>query len=496
MKIKSLYLILSFFAAACAACSTGPISIDEELTGVAPVFPDYVDCTIPPNITPMNFALRVPYDRARVTFTAGGNEWSVEARRGQFTIPVSKWREMLEANRGGTISVKIVFMAEGIWKGYPPFALHVAPEPVDPYVAYRLIEPGYDMWMRLGIHQRDLESYRQTPIMENKLTEGSCINCHSFRMQDPDDMLFHMRGANAGTMLVKDGEQIEKLNTKTPETMSAFTYPSWHPSGRFVAFSLNDAKQAFHMNHPNRVEEFDIASDMVVYDVERHEVVTSLRFNGTSTFESFPTFSPDGHTLYFSSAPFVSDLPLKAADIRYNLCAVSFDPDSRTFGSVVDTLYNARTEPQSATFPRVSPDGKYLLYTLSDCGGFGIWHKEADLWLVDLSTGEHKSLGDANTDYEAESYHSWSSNSRWVVFSSRRIDGLYTRAHIAYVDENGSSRKAFVLPQKNVDYYDRLMYSHNVPEFIKGKVKDNRRRISRIAKRAPGIDVRFAGASE
>lgn len=33
---------------------------------------------------------------------------------------------------------------------------------------------------------------------------------------------------------------------------------------------------------------------------------------------------------------------------------------------------------------------------------------------------------------DAESYHSWSSNSRWFVFSSRRDDGLYTRLYIAH----------------------------------------------------------------
>jgi hypothetical protein len=131
-----------------------------------------------------------------------------------------------------------------------------------------------------------------------------------------------------------------------------------------------------------------------------------------------------------------------------------------------------------------------LLYTRADFGAFLVWHKEADLWMIDLATGEHSPLAKANGP-DADSYHSWSSNSRWIVFAGRRIDGLYTRPFIAYVDAGGRSHKAFVLPQKDVGFYHRFMYSYNVPEFIKGKVKDHRRAMSKMAKTDKGIDVGF-----
>jgi hypothetical protein len=485
------YSLVSLLSLLLVAGCTEPAVTPESESGLAaPIFPDYAGCTVPPNIAPLNFALTSTYEKARVTFTFPGGEWTFATRGGQFTIPPSRWRKMLGASIGSSISVKVVAREAGRWMGYAPFELHVAREPVDSYIAYRLIEPGYQLWNKVGIYQRDLSGYRQSPILENTTTDGSCMNCHSFCMQDPDRMLLHLRGSVAATM-VTDGDNIEKLNTKTPQTLSALVYPSWHPQGRFAAFSVNDTRQAFHMNDHNRVEVYDNASDVVVYDTKTHEILTSPLLHDTDTFESFPSFSPDGRTLYFSSAEFVSDVIAHPDSVRYSLCTIPFDPAGRSFGSTVDTLYNAHSGGRSASFPRVSPDGRWLLYTLSDYGGFAIWHKESDLWMIDLSCGRHSPLTPANGP-ESDSYHSWSSNSRWIVFASRRIDGLYSRPFIAHIDEEGRAGKAFVVPQKDVEFYHRFMYSYNVPEFVKGKVPDRRRAISRSAKNDAGIDLRMS----
>ena len=71
---------------------------------------------------------------------------------------------------------------------------------------------------------------------------------------------------------------------------------------------------------------------------------------------------------------------------------------------------------------------------------------------------------------DVESYHSWSSNGRWVVFSSRRNDGNYTRPFLAYIDKDGKGRKPFELPQDDPDMHRRFMKSYNIPEFMKGPV--------------------------
>lgn len=486
MKINPIiFLLLSFFL----SCSyTVP---EGSKTGQLPdIFPDYAGVTIPANVAPLNFRLKQPCEEAYAVLQGSGNDITVKAKKGEFRIPPSAWKKLAEAAKGKAITVAVTACGpEGKWETFEPFNLYVAEEEMDPYIAYRLIEPGYQLWNKMGLYQRNLESYKQSPIIESRFTGENCMNCHSFCMQDPGRMLFHMRDKYPGTYMIRDGK-IEKLNTKTEQTISALVYPSWHPTGKYVAFSVNNTKQGFHLNDANRVEVYDEASDVVVYDVEKHEIVTAPQLFSKKAYETFPTFSPDGKTLYFCSADSLL-MPESFDSLRYSLCSISFNPETRGFGSEVDTLYNAR-RGMSASFPRVSPDGKFLLYTLSGYGNFSIWHKDADLYMADLSTKESRRMDELNTG-DVESYHSWSSNSRWVVFSSRRIDGLYTRPYFAHIGADGKAGKPFLLPQKDATFYDRFMKSYNIPEFIKGKVKDNRRLLQDKAINDAGIDVRFSG---
>ena len=462
------------------------IEVAHTLSCPPPLCPDYTEITLPPNIAPLHFCLP---DSCRATelqahFTAGAEEWEATGNHGEVSLPAKKWRRLLQG--ASTVTVRLLARIDDEWTAYAPFSLHVATEQVDSHLAYRLIEPGYETWNEMGIYQRCLENYEEKAILTNRQTGYGCMNCHSFCKQDPNQMLFHLRLDYGGTYLIDHGN-IEKLNTKTPQTLSALVYPSWHPSGRYVAFSVNSTKQMFHTTDRNRIEVMDFASDVVVYDVEQHTILKSSLLSTPEAFETFPTFSPDGRTLYFCSADSVS-MPGNYDRVHYSLCSIGFDPDSRSFANRIDTLYNVRREGGSVSFPRVSPDGRFLMFTRSHYGNFSIWHREADLYLADLTDGSIRPLDSLNS-HEVESYHSWSSNGRWVVFSSRRMDGLYTRPYIAYIDEEGNTGKPFVLPQERSDYYTMLMKSYNIPEFITGPVTVEGHAITQIAKQSPGIDL-------
>jgi Tol biopolymer transport system component len=331
----------------------------------------------------------------------------------------------------------------------------------------------------MGIYQRDLETFNESSVYENKTTNYNCVNCHSFCTQNPDEMLFHMRGQYGGTILIKNGE-LEKLNTKTDSTISSLVYPCWHPSGKYIAFSVNKINQAFYLNNRDRIEVFDSESDVVMYDIEKHEVFTSSLLFSKNKLETFPAFSPDGKILYFCSAKIFS-VPDKSDSVKYSLCSVPFFTETQTIGEKVDTVFNARLTRKSASFPRISPDGRFLLFTVCEYGSFPIWHKEADLCLLDLKTKKYADMSGVNSQ-DVDSYHSWSSNSRWIVFSSRRVDGLYTRPYIAHIGKDGKAGKALILPQKYPDFYDAFMKSYNIPELVKGKVNADPYRITRQAK--------------
>ena len=471
MRHTLSYIMLAIFASLWTSCSPSASEPQSATTidQLPDIFPDYVDVTIPSEIAPLRFKLRHAPEEAIVSISCGDEKIVCEASDEKgFLIDEKQWNEMLEASVGKELEVKVYEKKGDHWQMYLPFHWSVSSDSMDSYLVYRLLEPGYEIWNEMGIYQRRLADFEETAIISNHLTGHNCINCHSFPNQDPNQMVLHMRGKGGGTYLFQSGD-ITKLNGKVSEKIPSLVYPSWHPSGDYIAFSTNQTRQAFHFNDKNRIEVMDYTSDVLLYDVKKNEVMTVPVLFSDKAFETFPHFSPDGKTLYFCSSD-AQKMPEDFQKAKYSLCSVSFNPETRTFGNQVDTLYNGKQNGKSVSFPRVSPDGKFLVFTLSDYGNFSIWHQEADLYLANLQDGTVVPLESANSN-NVESYHSWSSNSRWLVFSSRRIDGLYTHPHLIHIDAEGKASKPFILPQKDATFYSSYMQSFNIPEFVKGPVE-------------------------
>ena len=461
-----------FFVGLILLCSCSGVPRNYTEKEIYPgIFPDIINVTVPVNISPLNFRMTGASQKVVTLFEGKNGKTGV---RGKYKIetPLSKWHKLLEKNPDDSLNVTVYSKENGKWFRYLPFKIYIKNAPIDPYLVYRLIAPGYESWSEMGIYQRNITNFNEEPIINNRLLTGNCMNCHSFNHNNPDQMMFHLRGNIGATILVKDGV-ITKLATKTDSTISNCVYPYWHPSGNYIAYSVNAISQVFHTVREKRIEVMDSKSDVVVYDINSNKLITSPLISKEESFETFPVFSADGKTLIFCSAKKVN-LPDDYDKVKYSLCSIAFDPASATFGSKVDTLVSAYKTGKSISFPRTSYDGKYLMFTMSDYGNFSIWHKEADLWLMNLANGTIKPLTGVNSD-NTESYHSWSSGSHWFVFSSRRIDGLHTRPYIAWLDDDGMTTKPFILPQKDPDFYDDFMSSFNVPELVKDKVKSNGR---------------------
>lgn len=479
-------MIYVFAATIIAGCNSFPIP-NEKATTLPIIFPDYTAVTYPPNMVAPHFSLSENSKATEIyaIFTSGNQTVRVKGKGLNISIPQNKWKKLISPN--DTISISVVAKEGGKWIEYKPFEIYIANDSIDSHLAYRLIEPGYESWNEMGIYQRCLENYDEKEVFSNCRSDYGCVNCHSFCLNNPNKMLFHLRVKNAGTYII-DNKCVTKLNTKTPETISSLVYPSWHHSGKFVAFSTNETTQKFHTSDKNRIEVMDYASDVVILDVEKNEIITSPHLCSSKSFETFPTFSPDGKTLYFCTAD-STEMPNNYDEVKYSLCSIGFDHETRKFSEIVDTLFYAqKNQPGSVSFPRVSPDGNFIMYTISGYGNFSIWHKDADLHLMNAKTKESIDLDALNSE-ETESYHSWSSNGRWVVFSSRRIDGLYTRPFIAYIDELGQVGKPFLLPQDNPEYYNVSMKSFNIPEFIKGDITISPSKLEKTAKGEKGIQV-------
>ena len=482
----SLIICYLSFGIALLSCST---SVPESYTDsdrLPKIYPDYINVTVPVNIAPLTFELDEQADEMIARYSAG-NEEVVCA--GKMQPSMDEWRSLVAADK--TINVDVYARHDDQWTHYKPFNIYVSADSIDPYLSYRLIPPSFVSYEALTISQRCLENYDERVIYDNMLCgfekEGQCINCHHYQQGNPERMQFHARQKSGGTVIAYDG-QLKKVNMKNDSILSAGVYPAWHPWLKLIVYSTDKTHQSFHTTNPNKIEVYDTESDIIAYDIDKGEV-TNLE-NDTTEFEVFPAWAPDGRTLYYCSAHFDPDTTLSrtldvvnhAQELKYNLYKKSFDPDTRQFGPrelvfSADSLFasargemsNGQRRGGSAVLPRISPDGRYLVFTMARYGYFHIWHHDADLWMMDLKQGTARPLTEANSS-DTESYHTWSSNGRWLVFSSRRDDGTYTRPFFAHIDNDGKFSKPFELPQADPNYHRQFLKCYNIPEFMRGPV--------------------------
>jgi len=471
-----------------------PENAREQSASVS-ISPDYDQITIPRNIAPLNFLINEKAQKYKVViYSSKGSKIFSNGQKACF--PVKKWKKLLMENQGDTLKIDIYLQKDEQWMKYPTIKNYIAPETIDDFISYRLIEPSYVTYERLSINQRNLTNFDEKVIYSNgKLAAGDkeqCINCHNYRnYNQTGDWQFHVRHHLGGTIIVRD-QTIKKVNLKTDYTISAGVYPSWHPTENVIAYSTNQTGQKFHTRDNQKIEVMDSESALILYDLNKNEI--RMIANDSTQLETFPSWSPDGKFLYYASATYPEGVSKLSEDLYshynqflYNIYRKSFDPGTHEFLSM-DTVFNASELDKSATFPRVSPDGQYLLFTLADYGNFHIWHQSSDLYLMNLQNGNVRELSELNSP-AAESYHSWSSNGKWIIFSSRRDDGSYTKLYIAYI-KDGKAGKPFILPQSDPDFYSVFFKSYNIPEFMVKPVRVSSAQIARAVKKNP-VPVRF-----
>ena len=474
MKYRILFLLL--LVTSCSKHPSLPTSF-TEVNETPHIYPDYVDVMVPPNIAPLNFLVddvedvvaEIKSQASRVTFGGKKNKMQIDEK---------EWHELLAEAKGKSLSVRVYTKKDGKWLAYKPFSIDVAEEDIDPYVSFRVLPPTFVGYDELSIRQRNLTNFEETTIYNNRQIshglEGQCINCHSYQNYGTSNMMFHTRMQNPGTMIVSDGELIF-VNLKTDGMISAAAYNSWHPHLPIIAFSTDHTMQSFHTRDITKVEVMESASDLVIYDVKKNRVQVVL--NDSTEWELFPSWSPDGKYLYYCSAHYeyhqgyedTDELLKNYKQLQYNLYRLSFDADSMAFGEP-ELIYDARSKNRSAVQPRVSQDGRYVLFAEGPNGLFHIWHTSAEIEILDLQTGELLDTKAMNSPLP-ESYPSFSSNDRWIMFESRRDDGNYTRTYFAYFDKQGKVHKPFMMPAEDPEYFRLLLRSWSRPELMKEPVR-------------------------
>lgn len=433
-----ILLITLTVATGCTASSSGEAGME----------PDYRGVTIPCNVAPLNFRYtgtgRVPVTR----FSAGNV--SVTIRGNSIRWKLRKWRKLLATAAGDSIRIESSIL--GHW------SVAVSRDSIDRYLTYRLIEPGYEVWDRVEIKERDISTFEERTLCDWRHTGNACMNCH---IHKGDRSIFHIRGKGGGTILGGD-TRLRKVNLVNDGMSSPAAYGDLHPDGRWGVFSSNTVIPAFHTLGSRRMEVYDRTSDLTVADFESNRMLNDEEYARPDRLETFPCFSADGESVFYCVADTV-ELPREVTKLKYSICKASFCPRTGALGHSPETVWDADSNNASACHPKASPDGKWLMFTRADYGTFPIWHRECDLGLIDLRSGKEISMATVNSNV-SDTYHSWSSNSKWFVFASKREDGQYGKPFICHIDGNGVCSKPFILPQRDPRHYERTLKSYNVPD--------------------------------
>lgn len=483
MKRQIIYIILPLMLLMLTAgCRHETAAISGATTALpSPVadgfmFPDYGDSIVlPPNIAPLNFSVN---GKIRLRVSCGEEKLLDKRYNGQVRFKQKAWRRYLNTacERQQPLRLEI----STVERAYAPLHWFVANDTIDPYLVYRLVLPGDGVYNVLGIYERELAGFRTRPLMLNTVSENNCMNCHTFRNGNADEMIVHWRFPSEGSLLqTPDGPRKIALSPEASRLGLRLIYPAYHPQGRYIAFSTNLLKGiGGYETHRRFFNSIDSLSHIVLYDIAENRLFSTPALWDAEAEFTYPAWSPDGHSLYFCSAPkedpaFLSAHPTekqRIERIQFDLVSIAFDPATGTFGDSVQTLLAANDYNGSFALPRVNPaDPNCIAVNVSPYSSFPA-RALGDLGLVFLN--RPGSEADSNPRFEpanalnspeAESFHSWSRNGRWLVYASKRQDGFFSLPYIAYFNGQTFS-KPFLLPQKDGDRYRGSLKSFNLPE--------------------------------
>jgi tetratricopeptide (TPR) repeat protein len=336
-------------------------------------------------------------------------------------------------------------------------------------------DPSHIRW-RFGA----ISCRRQPPIVLEKLPV--CGNCHSFSADgtvlgmDVDyanDKGSYAVGAVAEEMLLEQGNIITWSDYQREDGELTFGLLSQvSPDGRYVVSTVKD-RSVFVAKGDLWFSQlfFPIKGILVVYDRETRRFRALPGADDKRFVQSNPTWSPDGQYLVFArnkmhqlKNPPEPDAVLldeqacaeflaEGKPFRFDLYRIPFNGGK---GGKAEPIEGASQNGMSNYFARYSPDGKWIVFC--QARSFMLLQPDSELYIIPAEGGEARRLR-CNTP-RMNSWHSWSPNGRWLVFSSK-WNSPYTQLFLTHIDDRGRSTPPVLLSQFTAS--DRAA---NIPEFV------------------------------
>lgn len=447
-------------------CLSSEFSQDTALLDRPPVLkPDYTGITIPPNIAPLNFLIQESGDNYRVRISGvGGKAIELQSKSGRIRLPSKAWHKLLDLNKGRDLQINIQAQTKGQWTRFAPITNHIAEEEIDPFLIYRKIHPAHNSWMWMGLFQRDLRNFEETQFLDNKRFSGDCCHCHMLQNNNPDQMMVLIRSTSyENSALI--------IHNEIPGSISGqIGFVSWHPQTPIIAASFSKPRLILHTARNDMRDIIELYGWIGTFDLTSQQVEEVPGLRDETRLMAFPLWAPDGQYLYYCSAPVPKAgsgiLVDQIKTIKYDLMRISFNFETNDWGTP-EPVALARDTGFSIAQPRISPDGTRLFVCGIPYGCWPAYDRSSDLYSIDLSGDNTSGTFPINklslNSEECESWLSWSTNSRWIVFSSKRLSPLINRPFMAYVASDGTCSKPFLLPQRDPEFYDTVLQTYTIP---------------------------------
>ncbi len=490
-----LYAIIGLMPllAACRPSRSAVMDHAAPLGRLPRIEPDYAGITLPPNIAPLDFKLLEPCRSFLAEFSSkNGAPLTISGNGNTVRIPPGGWHRLLEANKGQPLHLSLYFQdSSRRWFAAQTIDDTIAAAPIDRFVTYRLLNYLYNYSSDIRICERDLESFRERTLLNGANYPWGCCNCHTPLNNDPGSFTEQSRSNVYGstTLIARNG--------KITPISSRLGYTAWHPRGKLIAFSIYKVEQCFHAVGRNFIDVYDQHAGIVIFNTATNTLDSMPVLTDNRFLQTWPSWSPDGRFLYFCGAPvlwtdYTKSPPDNYDKVKYSLCRIPYNETDNSWGNV-DSVLTTGESGLSISQPRVSPDNRFLLFCMHERGAYPHTQKSSDLYMMDLGNRKTRQL-DINSEY-SESWHGWSSNGRWILFSSKRGGGIFTRLYFSYVDSSGYAHKQFILPQEDPSFYDSFVKCCNVPEFAVSAVKLNQRDMLRAIRSRFKIKVPVPAAN-
>jgi len=330
---------------------------------------------------------------------------------------------------------------------------------------------------RLG----DISSYEKPATVMTGISV--CASCHVFSSDGKWLSMEYNYGNDNGAQFITPVRKEIILKKEDFFTWSDFPrrgvipptrglFGRMSPSGRYAAASVNEISYAAVMNDAAYSQLFFPTFGVIaIYDSVSGSIQLLPGASDYSYVQANPVWSPDEKHLLFCQAKTKNELHSNIRNVTTvfenrnihqlnELYNIRFDlyriPFNNGCGGTAEPIKGASGNSMSNYFPRYSPDGKWVVYTKSRSGI--MLQPDSNLWIVPAGGGEARQM-QCNRNF-FNSWHSWSSNGRWLLFSSK-VNGPYTEIFLTHVDEEGKDTQPVLLSR-----FNDQGYAANVPEFV------------------------------